>query len=784
MKNFKKFIKAGALLSAFILFSYLGQAFAQEKPVETVAKPETPKQKISLQTTEKMRKETRFVVFSLLNFHYLKQALQDLDIREFIREYCTNLDFLKLVFLAEDVQNFQESFAPSMDIMLNQGTLLPAFSIYEKFVERSDSRIAWIKGRMDKDFDLNGNDVFAPDRTKATWPANIDEADSLWEKRIKYDIIAQMLSYTAESHEDEMLEDATADTEDSEAAKKARLEAQKEKLENAPKTDEEKLKKAREEVLKRYDRLFSNYNTQDSVDVQEVFLNSLCQLYDPHTSFMSEYTAEDFEIAMHNALIGIGAMLQDKDGICTISEFITGGPAEQSKQLNLGDKIMAVGQAEGEMVDVIGMKLRKIIKMIRGKENTVVRLLVEPANNPSARQVVSIVRKEVKLTTKLAKAYIYEMTDADKTFAIGVIDAPVFYGKSRDENGASKGFSIGDDVSELVQKLKAKGAKGIVLDLRKNGGGYLEEAVELTGLFIKTGPVVQAQDTRGNITTLSDDNPKVVWDGPLVVLVSRLSASASEISAGALKNYKRAIIVGDKTTHGKGTIQTLISLNKFDPSLKSTAKITIQKWYLPSGESTQVKGISSDIVLPSVFDYMEVGESHKDYALPWDSIRSADIPDNGAYCFDKATGEILLKKLSAASLERQKTLSEFKFLNKRLDWFKTKRDQKEFSLNYKVRLEALNADIAFSDSVKAEQKEFAKQNYKREEVLLDSALEKESPKSSASSKDGESTGKKSKEDSKKSEDEDFDIALRESVRIMSDWIKYRENPELLKEVKN
>ena len=491
------------------------------------------------------------------------------------------------------------------------------------------------------------------------------DADALWTKRIQYDLINQILGYSEDqtkkedkqevpskaktetpTQEEEMTcVDENAQEIQSAIAKAKKLEEEKEK---SPKTFEEKLAKAKAEVLKRYERLIENYAQADAIEIQEIYLNTLSRLYDPHSSFLSEYALEEFDISVRNSLVGIGAVLQDKDGYCTLAELMPGGPAEKCKQLKTGDKILAVGQESGPMVDVIGMNLRKTVRMIRGKEDTVVRLLIEPASNPSARKTITLIREQIKLTTKLAKATVYTIPVGDKTVPVGVIDLPAFYGESGD-----KGFSTSKNVEELLIKLKKMGVKGIILDLRRNGGGFLGEAVDLAGLFIKTGPVVQVRDSSGRTNQLRDNNSKLVWDGPLVILVSRLSASATEIVAGALQNHKRAIVVGDKSTHGKGTVQAVYNLENFDPQQKSAAKITVQKWYVPDGDSIQLKGVHSDIVLPSVYDYMEIGEEHKDYAMKWDAI-SPDIIDSvWNYGVDEKLAKTLLEKLSAKSVERR-----------------------------------------------------------------------------------------------------------------------------------
>ena len=759
------------LLIALMFISALfgGASIAQTQnsaPAEAKNAPEKSASKVAavpLQTSPKMRSETRWLVMCMEKGHYLKQSLSDLDVREFIRVYMSNLDFLKLFFLSEDVQYFQDFFAPSIDIMLRQGTLLPAYSIYEKFIDRADARLKWIKKRMAEPIDLKGKDEFSPDRSKADWPSSEAEADKLWLARIKYDIINQMLGYTSKSHETDMINEA-ADEESKIPQEKPLAE------DKVPQTYEEKFEKAKAEVLKRYERMIANINTSDAMEIQEIYLNSLANMYDPHSTFLSEYFLEEFDISVRNALVGIGALLQDKDGYCTIAELIAGGPAEESKLLHPGDKILSVGQETGEMVDAVGMKLRKVVKMIRGTEGSKVRLLIEPSNNPSGRKTITLIRKEIQLTTKLAKAAIYTVPVGDKTLPVGVIDLPAFYGESAEEGG--KGFSTSKDVEELIGKLKARGVKGIILDLRRNGGGFLNEAVDLAGLFIKTGPVLQVRDVAGKIRQLSDENDKIVWDRPLLILVSRLSASAAEIVAGALQNHKRAIIVGDKATHGKGTVQAVYHLSNFDPQLKSAAKVTIQKWYLPNGDSIQMRGIASDIVLPSLFDYMEVGEENKDYALKWDSIPTLGMEYLGEYGFPNGEGDALLKTLSEKSSERLGKLAEFKYLKGRLDWFKTKQDKKSWSLNYDERAAEMKADDDLADKAKERQKELAKQNYAKEDILLDSAKENDK-KQKALDEEKKALDSKNAKDGDSDEDDDvpdFDIQLREALRIMADWI--------------
>lgn len=798
---------------------------------------------ISLQTSPKMRNETRYMVFCLERAHYLKTAVTDLDVREFIREYMQNIDFFKLFFTANDVQYFQDWFAPSIDITLRQGSLLPAFTIYEKFLERADERMKWMERRMKEPFDFSKPDTFRPDRSKENWPKNWEEANELWDKRLKYDIINQILGYgddvdpmpeidgeppmnppvpaakknsenspvkPSEKASEKPSENSSAQVSVEDEARVAQMQK------DSPKTFAEKLAKAEEEVLSRYERIINNYRKADAIEIQEIYLNTLSHLYDPHSGFLSEYFLEEFDISVRNALIGIGAVLQDKDGYCVINELMVGGPAEESGQLKPGDKIVGVGQQTGEIVDTVGMKLRKVVHMIRGPEGSKVRLLIQPAANPSARKLVVLVRKEIKLTTKLAKADIYTVPVGDRTVPIGVIDLPAFYGDGVGANSNAKiGFSTSRDVEELVGKLKARGVKGIILDLRRNGGGFLNEAVDLAGLFIKSGPVVQVRDASGRVSRLRDENEKIVWDGPLMILVSRLSASATEIVAGALQNHQRAIIVGDKSTHGKGSVQAVYNLNNFDPEQKSAAKVTVQKWYAPNGESIQVKGVHSDIVLPSVYDYMEIGEQYKDYALKWDSITPDSIEELYGYGFPKGEAEKLMAELTKQSEARRANLEEFKVWNERIARFKKLQDKKDWSVNLKEREDELKENEAFSEKMKAKQKELAALNFKKEEILLDSAqaeLDKEAAKAAKEKSDNsgqkpaasaeasaggaaaasapESADKPAEKvaDSKKSgkkpskksgaslvddSDEDvpeFDVQLREALRIMGDVI--------------
>ena len=790
-----KFLRIFALLLLWVsggaLFAQKDAAPVSESPVLVEAEPSL------LVASPKMRGESRNFVFCLENGHYLKKSLDKLDMKKLVREYMSSLDFMKMFFLESDVDFYTERLAPILPQLLRQGVILPANKIYhETFVPRAKARLEWIKKRMDEPFDFSKDETFRPDRSKAEWPKNMADADQLWQKRIKFDVLSQIIGY------DNSDEQIVAEI-DEDAAKRIENEA-KEELKEAPKTFDEKLKKAKEEVLKRYENLISNMTKDDATEIQELFLNALSNIYDPHTSFLSEYALEEFDISVRNALVGIGAVLSEKDGYCSVVELMPGGPAEKSKKIEPGDKIVGVGQNADEIEDVVGKKLRNTVRLIRGKEGSKVYLQIEPKGNPGVRKIVVLQREKIQLTEKLARACVYEIPVGDKTVPIGVIDLPAFYGENEGADGV-KGFSTTHDVEELILKLKERNVKGIILDLRKNGGGFLNEAVDLAGLFIRTGPVLQVGDRTGRVVQMRDDDPKVVWDGPMIVLVSRLSASAAEIVAGALKNHERAIIVGDKSTFGKGSVQMVYHLANFDKSHKSAAKITIQKWYQPNGESIQLKGIHSDIVLPSTLEHLDLGEDKRENALGWDEIDPASIRAGYGYGMGE-NGSKLLSALSEKSEKRRENLDEFKFLNERIGWFKSRVEKKDWSLNLDAREKQLKDDEAFADKMNERQKELAKSNFKKDEILLDSAIAKKKlqeessaaqgrPENGAEEKhsQGENAGVKagsgeksenlssdgkpssekqaSKDKPKKDDVPEFDVSMREALRIMGDWLE-------------
>jgi carboxyl-terminal processing protease len=714
--------------------------------------------------TKVMSDETRLVVQLLETVHYKNEHMEQEAFETLLTDFMAQLDTPRLFFLDSDVNFFLKTYGRTLGRELrDKGSLEAPFRIYATYHVRAAQRVDWILHQLDGHFSFpddgthivqrtanaEGGDSENPvdfvtfnfdedesyvfDRSEEDWPANMEESDHLWRQRIKFELLEELL------------------------------------------TDKD-IEEARESVKKRYERLAKNLDEFAEPEIQEIFLSTLARMYDPHSTYFSADTLEDFSISMRLSLVGIGALLSQEDGYCVVRELIPGGPASLSKQIKPNDRIVGVAQGKEESVDVIGMSLRKIVNMIRGEKGSVVRLTIQPGDgaDSSLRNVVNLTRDVVQLNASRAKADIIEVPGADKTVSLGVIDIPSFYGPVDEADGEAKDQrSVTQDVEELVAKLEAAGVSGIVLDLRENGGGLLSEAVDMTGLFIRQGPVVQVRDSNGQIYIKPDLDPKVSYDGPLMVLTSRFSASASEIVAGALQNYGRALIIGGSSTHGKGTVQAVLEMKTFiprrffeDAQKTGAAKLTVQKFYLPNGFSTQNKGVIPDVTLPSLDDYLPIGESDLPNAMAWDTIRPARFtgftiqPD-------------LLADLQSRSVARQDSLEEFEFLQRRIEWFKEKQEMKAISLNLEDRRTQKVIDEAFREEMDAEQTTLAEANYAATEVLLDAVLKDQVSKDTV---DEETTVDETDEEDEDPPPPSFDIHLRESLRIMADAIEFSRNP--------
>jgi carboxyl-terminal processing protease len=749
-----------------------------------------------LEPTKEMASQTRWVVNTINARHYLRDSIKQLDGEEMVQAYIESFDYSRMYFTEPEMEEFNFRFAGSMEGFLEKGNLYAAFEIYEAYKKVATARTEWALQRLDQTWDFAEDETFRIDRRELDWPATKEQADALWERRLKYELLNELLSLASETEEDVTVSlerenpDLLVPEEDSfDPSKLKRL------LEDKA-FYTEKLDEAREKISRRYSRNLKYAVDRETAEAQESFINAMTHLFDPHSTFLSSDTLESFNSSVQNSFVGIGAMLQNDDGICVIKELLPGGPAEKSRQLGPEDQILAVAQGkEGEFEDVVDLELRYIVRKIKGEKGTTVKLLIRPGDSadPSVRKEVLIVRDEVKLTANLAKATLITVpVDNERTMPVGVIELPSFYGNI----GAGGTLTTtSDDVTELLNKLREMGAEGIILDLRMNGGGLLSEAVRLTGLFIPVGPVVQVRDSSGRTDVLSDRDPRMLWDGPLVVLTSRFSASASEIVAGALQDNGRALIVGNSSTHGKGTVQEVYQMNNRTAFswFKSTeedarpvaSKITIKQFYLPEGSSTQVKGVPSDIVLPSVNEFLPIGEDDLPHALPWGEIDAVKwMNDWKKVKVDSPEDPELMNDLIAASMERQEKLDEFHFLKRQIEWRHERYEEKELSLNLAQRIERKIKDQAYIEELEELYEVLKEDNYPMEEVLLELAKEQNAisernlaePVTGASGEAGDEPAEEA--GNEEEEEPTYDIYLRESARIMADWVRWIETGRL------
>jgi carboxyl-terminal processing protease len=759
-----------------------------------------------LEPSNEMSSQTRWVVNTINARHYLRGTMEQLDGAEMVEAYIASFDYGRIYFTRPEVDDFIFRFADAMEEFLQRGNLYAAFEVYKSFKAKAEARTEWAFARLKQDFDFTIDETFTPDRRDAEWPATSEEAEALWLRRLKYELLNEMLSLASKDKEESdaslsasnpnNLDPDLSEYEDAfDPTRLLRLIEDKEFY-------TETVDAAREKIRRRYERNLNHTVAREAPEVQESFINAMTQLFDPHSTFLSSDTLESFNSAVQNSFVGIGALLEDDDGICTIKEILPGGPAERSRLLKAEDQILGVAQGGEEFDDVVDMQLRYIVRKIKGKKGTTVRLLIRPgeAADPSVRKIVPIVRGEVKLTANLATGKLISVPAGDnETVPVGVIELPSFYGNI---GAGSTLTTTTDDVSELIRKLNTAGAEGIILDLRMNGGGLLSEAVRLTGLFIPIGPVVQVRDSFGRKEILSDRDPSMLWDGPLIVLTSRFSASASEIVAGALKDHARALIVGNSSTHGKGTVQEVYHMNNrmpfsFFSNIEKQArtvasKITIKQFYLPDGSSTQVKGVPSDIVLPSVNEFLPIGEDDLPHALPWGEVEAVDwINDWVKLKVDSPERPELMAALADASQARQESLEEFQFLRKQIKWRKKRYDEKAISISLENRIQRKINEKAYIDELDDIYEALSENDYVMEEFLLkvtedQDALSKEilseSIKEIAGSTIGEistnTLSKEIEETSEKEEEPVYDIYLRESARIMTDWVRALKKPKV------
>lgn len=588
-----------------------------------------------LKPTGDQSKATVELIKKLDDEHYRDQEFNDALSSRYFDAYLKSLDSARNFFLQTDITEF-EKFRKSFDDDYKKGKLNSSFLIYNRFNERMIQRLEKVVKELDNPkttFDFNVEESIELDREKATWPANEAEADKLWHKYLKSNLLNSLLSG-------------------------------------------KKLEESKTTLRKRYANQLRRLKQQTSEEAFSLMMNSLTTLYDPHTNYLSPENAENFDISMSLELQGIGAVLQSDEDYTKVSSLVAGGPAQKQGQLKPNDKIISIAQgADGEFVDVVGWRLDEVVKLIRGPKDTIVRLEVIPADpTATVNKTISIKRETVKLEDQAAKKAIFEVKNGEDTFKLGVIDIPTFYMNFEAyQKGDPNYKSTTRDVYNLLNELNKEKVDGIIIDLRDNGGGSLPEAAMLTDLFVDPGPVVQIRQSDNTISRNYRAYQPAVYRAPIAVLINRLSASASEIFAGAIQDYGRGIIIGT-TTFGKGSVQNLVDLKH------GRLKITEAKFYRISGDSTQHRGVIPDVQLPSLLDPNEIGESSYDNALPWDRIHPA--PHQKYYTISK-----YLPKIETAHQERMAKDPEFIFLNKQSEMFKEASEKKTVSLRLATRQE-------------------------------------------------------------------------------------------------
>ncbi len=609
-----------ALVLCLVLGLSVASAFALAPPSPERLTP-TPMQSVT----------TKAILERLSERHYRKLLLDDTLSTAFLREYLDSLDPQRMFFVKTDISEFSAN-ATKFDDDLKKGDLTYTFFIYERFRQRLTSRLRNVIAHLENpatQFTFTTDEMVEIDRKDADWPADIAAADRLWEQRLRLTLLNQKLSGKEPA-------------------------------------------KAQETLLKRYKNQLQRVEQQKSADVYEMAINAFTLLYDPHTNYMGPRTSENFNINMSLSLEGIGAVLQSEDEYTQVTRLVAGGPAHKQGQLKPLDKIMGVGQGEkGEIVDVVGWRLDEVVDLIRGKKGTYVRLEVLSEDNTT--KFISIMRDQVKLEDQASQKAILEIAEGSQVFKIGVIDIPAFYiDFDAYRLGDPNYRSTTRDVARLVTELKAEGVHAIVLDLRNNGGGSLQEATQLTDLFIDQGPVVQIRTADGKVSRDNRAFSNSLYSGPLVVMVNRLSASASEIFAGAIQDYHRGLIIGSQT-FGKGTVQQLLRLPEGD------LKLTESKFYRVSGDSTQHRGVIPDIQFPATLNHQEVGESAYDTALPWDTIHAAAHATY--YNFQG-----IIPSLQERHAKRTENNPDFIFIREQFSLSERAAQQKMASLNEKKRI--------------------------------------------------------------------------------------------------
>jgi carboxyl-terminal processing protease len=572
----------------------------------------------------------------LSRFHYRRIPLDDATSSKIFDNYLKALDSEKVFFLQSDIDQFSSERTRLDDAILNEDLKAP-FAIYRLYMQRMTERIAYARSLLANGFEFDSKEYYQYSREKAAWPKSESELNDLWRKRVKNDWLRLKL-----------------------AGKDS--------------------KSIVETLGKRYDNALKSISKTKSEDVFQTFMDAYAMAIDPHTNYFGVRASEEFDISMKLSLVGIGAVLQDKDEYTTIKELLAGSPAALSNKLKVGDRIVGVGQGEKSIpTEVMGWRLEDTVALIRGAEDSVVLLDILPAEaGPDGKhKLISLVRKKISLDKQAAKKSIIELKEGNATHRIGVIDLPGFYQDfAAHQKGDPDYKSATRDVSRLLEELKKEKVDSVLIDLRNNGGGSLVEAIELTGLFIDKGPVVQQRDSKGKVSVESDSNPGVAWSGPMGVLINRGSASASEIFAAAIQDYGRGVIIGG-TSFGKGTVQSVVDLDFLATNKQPVygeLKMTVAQFFRINGGTTQLRGVTPDIGFPTLADAADFGESSYDNALPWTQIQPAEYIPSGDLT-------AILPKLIARHNTRVSRDKDFQYVREDIAEFKAERKKNRISLN-------------------------------------------------------------------------------------------------------
>lgn len=654
---------------------------------------ETPKYSYDpLQPSASHSKVQAFVTQFLNNYHYRKFVLDDSLSSKIWSSFIDNVDGSKAYFTKSEIESF-EKYRFTIDEAMLSGELDAPFEVFNAYRLKYKNRHAYIKAFLKKPMDFTTNDTYEVNRTTSPWAKDEKELDKVWDKIILSQALGLKLSGSSDS--------AIVAT-----------------------------------LSKRYDMYESRVVKWRAEDIFQTFMNSFTEIIDPHTSYMIPSSAAQFNIEMSQSLEGIGATLRNEGDYVMIVDVVPGGPLFKSGQGSKNDYIVAVAQGdEGEFQDIIGWLTDDAVKLIRGKKGTVVRLKLLPSDAPTGTEpkLLRIVREKIKLEEAVAQGEIIDIKHDKKEYKIGVIDIPMFY---RDFEDARKGGdfqSTTKDVKKFLLDFEEKGVDGVLIDLRNNGGGSLTEAINLSGLFIPDGPVVQRRTGRGKVDVESDTDKETVYAGPLMILQNRFSASASEIFAGAIQDYKRGVIVGERS-YGKGTVQQLVDLDQFLNSPRQASrgkdnngvstgvgfeakerfgqlKLTTEKFYRVTGNSTQLKGVEPDLTLPSPFNADEMGESSQPTALPYDEV------ENAGFLKTNNINEKIISKLDAKFQSRLKSDEALKELVVDLEEYKSQKDKKEYSLNYELRKKEKEENESNRKAVKKTTKSSGKSD-KEEDLYL------------------------------------------------------------------